>query len=180
MPPKNEMENVMKRKFIILFILLASLLMNGCGNKVTDIGPSSDGRDFEEAGYSYTRNDGALFVNDGFYYQNTRYQLMFFDEKTNQVVYVCSKPNCKHEFQNSECDANIQGDGFVMVYRNGRIYYCSPFDRDGYQDIVLCSVKPDGSDRKEERKMFQVTSNSEGYCSALYKNYAIMQLKWEI
>lgn len=173
----REKENVMKKRWKVFAIcLLVVLLMNGCEKKPIDMNITGDAKDYEEAGSSYTRNIGVVFIDTGFYYQNMDGQLMYFDDETNQVVYVCSKPNCKHEVKDNECDANIHGNNFPMVYRNGRIYYTSAIDKSGFQQIVMFSVKPDGSDRKKESELSEVAFNSDGYCVELYKQYAIVFL----
>ena len=165
------------KKNLNLFLLFLgmSLFMNGCGKQTADMNITSGARDYEEAGSSYTINIGIVFQDTGFYYQNKEGQLMYFDNKTDQVAYVCSKPNCKHSLKDSECDANIQGNGFPMVFQKGRLYYTSTIKEGDFGRVVLFSTKSDGSERKEERTIAEVDLDATGYCVELYKHYAIME-----
>ena len=62
-----------------------------------------------------------------------------------------------------------------MVYQNGRLYYTSNLPKDSDFRLGVFSVKPDGSDRKEERTIAVMHYNSTGYSAELYKHYAIME-----
>ena len=165
----------MKKKVKVLIALMAmALMMNGCEKQAGEVKSEAQTIDYEEAGSTYTCNTGVAFMDTGFYYQNVYGQLMYFDDETNQVVYVCSKPNCKHDPKDDECNANIHGNSFSMVYRNGRLYYTSTIEEDIMAKIVMFSIKPDGSDRKEEGKIGEIEIGITGYSVELYKHYATM------
>ena len=62
---------------------------------------------------------------------------MYYDYETDQVTYVCSKPNCKHDRMDIECNASINGNDFPMVFRNERLYYVSGIVGDISIKLVL-------------------------------------------
>ena len=163
-------------KILILLIAISGsiMIMSGCGKQTGEEKPEAQTLGYEETGCAYAGNSGAAFMDTGFYYQNANGQLMYFDEDTNQLVYVCGKPNCKHDPEDSDCDANIHGNGFKMFYRDGRLYYTSTIQGDSVFKIVVFSVKPDGSDRKQEATIGEVALSGMGYGVELYKHYAMV------
>lgn len=164
----------MKKKMNVLVILMVMvLIMNGCGKVDIDVETKGEAQDYADAGSKYTGCLGVALMDTGIYYQNIFAQLMYYDYETEQVTYVCSKPNCKHDRMDTECNANINGNDFPMVFRNERLYYVSAIVGDINIKLVLFSVKPDGSDRKEERLIGEVECSSMGYGIELYKQYAI-------
>lgn len=170
---KMKQEDDMRKKtnvFIILMVMV--LVMSGCGKKNIDMETTGESLDYEEVGSTNTTNVGIALMKTGFYYQNKYMQLKYYDYETDQVTYVCSKPNCKHDRMDSECDANINGDGFPMTFWNGRLYYTSDIPGNTLMKIALFSVKPDGSDRKEESAIAEIAIDATGYLVKIYKHYA--------
>lgn len=161
-----------KKTKAIMILIIMVLTISGCGKTDGKENPNAQILDYEETGSAYTGNSGAAFMDTGFYYQNVNGQLMYFDDETNQVVYVCGKPNCKHDPKDGECDANIHGNQFNMVYRKGRLYYTNTIEGDTVGKIVMFSIKPDGSDRKEEGTLGEIALAETGYSVELYKHYA--------
>jgi len=162
-----------KKRNVFIVLMVMVLVMSGCGKQSIDINMETTGEslDYEEVGSTNTTNVGIALMKTGFYYQNKYMQLMYYDYETEQVTYVCSKPNCKHDRMDSECDANINGDGFPMAFRNGRLYYTSDIPGNALMKIALFSVKPDGSDRKEECEVAKIAFDSTGYDVEVYKHY---------
>ena len=165
-----------KKRNVFIILMVMVLVMSGCGKQSIDIDMETTGEslDYEEVGSTNTTNVGIALMKTGFYYQNKYMQLMYYDYETDQVTYVCSKPNCKHDRMDSECDATINGDGFPMAFWNGRLYYTSDIPGNALMKIALFSVKPDGSDRKEECTIAEIAIDATGYFVELYKHYAGM------
>jgi len=168
----NKEDNMRKKRNVFIILMAMVLIMSGCGKTNIDMETAGESMDYEEVGSTNTTNVGIALMENGFYYQNKYTQLMYYDYETDQVTYVCSKPNCKHDRMDSECDANINGDSFPMAFWNGRLYYTSDIPGNAFMKIALFSVKPDGSDRKEECAVAEIAIDATGYLVTVYKHYA--------
>lgn len=115
--------------------------------------------------------------NDGIYFISGSY-LYFYDFTSNKTVFVCNKPNCKHnkevdQFIGQECNAylgNCSYGGYLMndpvMYYHGYLYMKQAkldFITAEYYGYDLLRINPDGSDRK-------VTAHFDGELMQLFAN----------
>ena len=124
-------------------------LMTGCGNaqKAQNVSEAQKVIDDTQHNYleeaNFARVEGGCYASDGD-------MLYFYDEKSGKSVPVCNKPDCKHEQNDPECDAYLDG-AWQLVSEQGKLYTIKRQEREekGYYDMDLVQMDRDGRNREK-------------------------------
>ena len=145
------MKNIVLEKkiksIIILFVILG--IMTGCGKEGKSENVSEAQKVIDDTQHNYLEEAYFARIEGGCYAMDFD-TLYFYDEKSKKSVPVCNKPNCKHEEDDPECDAYLNG-AWKIVSEQGKLYTIKMQEREekGYYDINLIQMDQDGSNREK-------------------------------
>ena len=181
----------MKRKIIGIICGLFVLLTAGCQvkenvkNEIKDKSKSSQiemsHSDEYIAGEDSCNNyllDGITPImvpdKDGYYYIND-YMLLYYDKNADKSVYVCSKPDCKHDKSyNSDCYANLYYcDEIIYKYKDNLYIVEEQSDiKTGTSAEVLTRLSLDASEREALYSFYNVADGvGYSYASCIHRGY---------
>lgn len=163
----------MKKKiFCMLFIL--SLLVS-CGKTEQKDYGNSYVPEYDVQNFSGTQD--AVFLGGGFYVKNEADMITFIDCESGKAAPLCGKPNCSHE--DETCNAFFEGSSYIGAY-DGYLYIIA-VGNDEKDGRILYRVSPDGSERKEIRKLYSVEEEENVALSldfAIHRGSAYMITNW--
>ena len=156
----------LKIRYVLLNCLLVITLLTGCQPKKSDVSKDnesqfatikmSDSNEYilGEDGCNtllYMDCESMIVPSENGYYFIQNGMLCFYDKETNKVVYVCSKPNCKHEKCDENCDAYDATTPAQMYYYKNNLYVVeSRFDTDmDISNYWLIKKSEDGSEQQD-------------------------------
>ncbi|MBO4879373.1 MAG: hypothetical protein J5544_03865 [Clostridia bacterium] len=105
-------------------------------------------------------------TEDGFYWSSSgNYYLLFYDEGLEEMIPVCSRPECEHFPDNNVCVQNKKCDAYLEAVRhpalyNGKLYY---IDMNGAANpnidgtrlgMRLFRMNPDGTGKEFIKNLF--------------------------
>lgn len=160
--------------FIILLVSIL-LCLAGCNKQDGNEGAasnSSTGADekvisIDTGKYNAETDAQSFFIwgsvaqtKNGFYFL-TGQNIMFFDATSKQIVPLCNRPNCSHDYREAQdCNASLMGnDSIAMSYDTPTIQYhegdlyISGCDHEGYDCIY--KISQDGSTREKYMKLYR-------------------------
>ena len=171
------MKNIVLEKriksVIILFVTFG--LMTGCGKEGKTENVSEAQKVIDDTQHNYLEEAKFARIEGGCYamYFDTLY---FYDEKSGKSVPVCNKPDCKHEEDDPECDAYMDG-AWKIVSEHGKLYTIKMQDREekGYYDMDLLQMDRDGRNREKlytlktiyEPQDEEINASANGYDFAI-------------
>lgn len=133
-----------KIKYFFAITAVAAMLA-GCGEKeipMEDYDRGNPQSDFDIV----MKTDSGYFYNSLYY----RHSLHYFDTQSGQNIYLCSRPECKHD-GNEFCTATNGRYTVGGTYLYGDRIYISALERkDSQYQYKLLSASPDGTELKEE------------------------------
>ena len=138
----------MKRVIALLLLISLCFVLFGCDSQPAGVS-------FEEfSRCAITSNYSMAETDLGFYSLFAGY--LYYADKSDLTKWlpVCSKPNCTHDLESPDCDANMSGSGFQLYH--DRIYFCDSygFYKNGHSGTVLVSMPIYGGERKLEDVIF--------------------------
>ena len=142
----------MKQKTKWSLILLAiTFLLSGCGKQQMPI------EDYVQSNPSTRGINGIMKSDMGYYYSttstsdtsNAKMSLHYFDEASGQNIYLCSKPECRHD-GDAFCTATSDEYTIKGACFYGGSLYLSTLEATGTEYLLkLLRVSTDGSERTE-------------------------------
>ena len=182
------------RNTLLLSMLIIVTIVSGCQSAQMDKKKQSK---FKDAAVEMSDSDEYILGEDGCntlsyldcesiivpsengYYFIQSGMFCFFDKETNKVVYVCSKPDCKHETIDENCDAyDITGLPQIYYYKNNIYSIKSKMDTDtNISTYWLIKKSEDGSEQQDLFSFCQCISDEgvslTSYVHRGYFYYAI-------
>lgn len=173
---------------ILFFCFLLLLSFPGCGKKTSSLsdiplvsedfpqGEANLPRSFPimetESGYYY--NSNMVQGSDGKTFGTTDLLLHYYDKATEKNIFLCNKPECKHD-GNPFCAATSNEYSILgMQLYSGRIYMAALSVTDTSMNFKLLAAAPEGSDRSELITYYTHDILESGFAYTLYKNYMII------
>ena len=112
------------------------------------------------------------YCDTGYYFleEDEAQRIKYIDYETKQEIYLCNKPNCKHD--NEECSAYIEDDSELYVYQDSIYLVSSSGDRfvmsTGEDDMPIMDTSKEAAviyrmnlDGTEKEKIFEMPSGIE-------------------
>ncbi|MBQ6814801.1 MAG: hypothetical protein IJP13_04620 [Lachnospiraceae bacterium] len=179
----------MKKKHL-LGVLSVALCLMGCSNedeKEVDnllseldegitISNQGQGDNYYNDIYKYGESENA------FYYVY-RQQMYYFDKNKNNIMLMCTKPECDHIIYKDNqrvyyCEALYADNCFVQVY-DGKLYADAETGREEPQSIIVSNL--DGTDKKVAVKNIEerIEKESDRFNSGGIVSY-VSSLTWRI
>ncbi len=161
-----------RRKQIVLGLLMLSMVaLAGCakekageedGKKAVGIRRELEPLDYNRGHASEADHQMVMVTENGYYYYNTRefsgsnetMGLRYVDAKTGTDIFLCNKPECRHD-GNQFCSATNQKYEISATFLYGdRIYAVATEETDTQYLQKLLSVTLDGSELNEELTIY--------------------------
>ena len=180
----------LKKSYVFMNCLLILTLVTGCQAKTTDTSKDNKSKssavemshsDEYIAGEDSCNNyllSGITPImvpdKDGYYYIND-YMLLYYDKNADKSVYVCSKPDCKHDKSyNSDCYANLYYcDERIYNYKDNLYIIEGQSDlKMGTSGKSLTRLSLDASERETLYSFLHVADGvGYSYASCIHRGY---------
>ena len=139
-----------------------------------------------------TTNSALIWGEGGFYWYSVgNSYLMYYDEGLEEMMPVCSKPECEHIkdgnvwYQNKTCDAYLQANRNPSLY-NGKLYYVDISDKmnpniNERGSFRIFRMEPDGTQKEYVKDVFTLGYDSpqwfivhRGYLYAMSIDFTVV------
>ena len=185
-----------KMQFLLGMFMLSVLVLSGCskekageegGKKDVGIRRELESLDYDRGYASDADRQMVMVSENGYYYYNTREYsgsnetmgLRYVDAETRKDIFLCNKPECRHD-GNLFCSAtNNKYDVSATFLYGDRIYAVATEETDTQYVLKLISVTLDGSELNEELPIYTLEKTGGkwfGNCGGflIHRNTAII------
>lgn len=123
----------------VIFFLIPKEEKQKIGDVISSTTNESDEKNNLSDEFCLVQNGKTNYYDKGYYYiadGETNRNIKYFDYATRKEIYLCNKPNCKHN--NSECSSylDIADMGNIFVYNNN-LYLVSSSGNAGGNSLVI-------------------------------------------
>ena len=185
-----------KVQFLLCIFMVSVLILSGCskekpgeegGKKDVGIRRELESLDYDRGYASDADRQMVMVSENGYYYYNTREYsgsnetmgLRYVDAETGKDIFLCNKPECRHD-GNLFCSAtNNKYDVSATFLYGDRIYAVATEETDTQYVLKLISVTLDGSELNEELPIYTLEKTGGkwfGNCGGflIHRNTAII------
>lgn len=126
----------MKKLLSILLVGAMLLGLAACGDSGTGGGklplPNTTGDDSALANDFQKHSDGGFYedfnrvceTESGYYFTQSQF-LQYMDKETKAITPLCTKPNCKHNYDDAKICTAYVGSTNLLTYYDGKLYFCN-------------------------------------------------------
>lgn len=149
----KKIKNMTAMIFLVVFCILS-----GCEKSSAYAVPIEDANNYNRGTWSF---DAVMKTDSGYYYRNrsARYEYHYYDNETKKDVYLCSRPECLHDFDEF-CTATND-----TYYVNGNILYGGKIYITAYDmteentiKFILLRLDEDGSNLTKLSELKNISS----------------------